>query len=111
MKVRQEVQVRSPLANKWRKVIAVFDTDWPKDQISEEILEELGLGKNLGGEIFVRVKVLGEELSWPFSVGRGMEADLILGKEFIQTHGILLDPSAKRAKVKFAPGYPQAPVI
>ena len=105
-----DVKIKSPVATKWEKAKAIFDTNIPTDKVSERTINKLKIDGVVGEEVFIHVKILGEELSWPFQVVKNLEADVLFGEEFIQVNGIVIDPS-KHGGVKFAPGYPQAPVI
>ncbi len=109
-RVRWKVKVKSG-TGKWKKVEAEFDTDAESEQVSSELLQRLGMEVSPGSRRkYLEVEVLGEVLLWPFEVVENPGAFLRFGRGFIQTNGVIVSPSFK-PPVRFAPGYPQPPVI
>lgn len=107
--VTHEIKVKSPEKEKWKKIKAVFDTEAPEEQVRKSLAEELGIEAEIGDKIFIHIDILGEILSWPFRVVQELPASLLVGQEFIQINGIMVN--SRNRKVRFAPGYPQSPVI
>jgi len=103
------IKVKSPDDKRWEKVKAIFDPEASEEQISKVIVDKLAMKVEFGEKIFVHVNILGEILSWPFRVVQKLPADLLFGREFIQINGIIVSSDGRG--VKFAPGYPQSPVI
>jgi hypothetical protein len=110
VKVKLKIKVRSPSTGKWKKVESEFDTEAEGERISAGLLAELGIRALEGENRYLEVEVAGEVLLWPFTVTGEREPLVRFGRRFIQTNGVLLDPSS-RTPVRYAPGHPQPPVI
>ena len=105
--VRCKVKVKSPASGKWKKVEAVFDPDAVSDQVSARFLRELKADFTPGHRKFLEVEVLGEHLLWEFEVIDHPDFQILFGKNFIQTNGVIVEAN----RVRFAPGHPQPAVI
>jgi hypothetical protein len=108
---REKVQVKTPKAKRWKKIMALFDEGSACEYISSQLLSELGAEIEHEGTVTLHVKVLGEEYSWSFRVSdlnwEQLKVEMVFGQEFMKTQGVLL----KGTKIEYAPGYPQAPVV
>lgn len=116
MKAKEKIKIKLPEGGRWKKVMAIFDVDSDDSYASQRLLKELGAKVGAFEEnVRLHVKVLGDDYSWSFGIstlpGKEKDADLVFGREFMSLQGVILKQTSKGAKIGYAPGYPQSPVI
>lgn len=102
-----KLKVKSPTTERWKKTEALFDPSAEPDTVSLWLLQKLGAKSSPGQREFLEVMVLNEHLLWEFEVVDDSRFPIRFGKNFIQANGVIVEED----KIRFAPGYPRAPVV